>query len=64
MKDMKQKMPFLMVKSVKSILLNLTYLIDLNMEMVVSLNMEFLNIGVIIVLFQLKLIVFSIVLIS
>ena len=64
MKDMKQKMPVLMVKSIKSILLNLTYLIDVNMEKNVYLNKNLLNIDVIFVLFRLELIVLSKVLIS
>ena len=64
MKDMKRKMPFLMVKSIKSIVLNLRSLKDVNMEMVVILNMNFLNIEVIIVLFQLKFFVLSEVLFS
>ena len=64
MKGMKQKMPFLMVKSIKSIVLNLRSLKDVNMEMVVILNMNFLNIEVIIVLFQLKFFVLSEVLFS
>ena len=54
MKDMKQEMPFLMVKTIKPILLFSTYLIDVNMEMVVNLNMKFLNVEAIIVLFRLK----------
>ena len=64
MKGMKQKMPFLMVKSIKSIVLNLRSIKDVNMEMVVILNMNFLNIEVIIVLFQLKFFVLSEVLFS
>ena len=64
MKDMKQKMPVLMVKSIKSILLDLTYLIDVNMEKNVILNKNLLNIDVIFVLFRLELIVLSKVLIS
>ena len=51
MKDMNQKMPVLMVKSIKSILLKLTYLIEVNMEKVVTLNMNLLNNEVIFVLF-------------
>ena len=64
MKDMKQKMPFLMGKSIESKLLNLTHLIDVNMEMVKFLNMNLLKIEVKIFLFQLKFIVLSNVLIS
>ena len=64
MKAMKQKMPVLMVKSIKSILINLTYLIDVNMEKVVILNMNLLNIEVIFVLFRLEIIVLSKMLIS
>ena len=63
-KDMKQKMPLLMVKSIKSMLLNLTYLIDVNMETVVILNKNLLNIEVIVFLFQLKFFVLSNVIIS
>ena len=57
-------MPVLMVKSIKSILLNLTYLIDVKMEKDVILNTNILNIEVIFVLFRLELIVLSKVLIS
>ena len=64
MKDMKQKMPVLMVKSIKSILLNLTYLIDVNMEKNVIFNKNLLNIEVKFVLFRLELTVLSNVLIS
>ena len=64
MKDMRQKMPVLMVKSIKSILLNLTYLIDVKMEKDVILNTNILNIEVIFVLFRLEIIVLSKVLIS
>ena len=64
MKDMRQKMPVLMVKSIKSILLNLTYLIDVKMEKVVILNTNILNIEVIFVLLRLEIIVLSKVLIS
>ena len=53
-----------MVKSIKSILLNLTYLIDVNMEKVVILNMNILNFEVIFVLFRLEIIVLSKVIIS
>ena len=59
MKDMKQKMLILMVIFTESKLLNLIQLIDLNMEIVVILNMKVLNIEVLIVLFQLKFIVLS-----
>ena len=64
MKDLKQKMPFLMVKSIKSILLILTYLIDFSTEMVMILNIKLLNIEAVFVLVQKKFTLLSIVLIS
>ena len=54
---MDRKMPFAMVNFTKSILLNLLQLMDLNMEMVVILNMKLLNIEVITVIRQQKIIV-------
>ena len=64
MKDMKQKMPVLIVNPIKSKLFNLTNLIYVNMEKVVILNMNLLNIEVLFVLFRLEIIVLSKVLIS
>ena len=64
MKDLKQKMPFLMVKSIKSILLILTYLIDFSTEMVMILNIKLLNIEAVFFLVQKKFTLLSIVLIS
>ena len=54
---MSQKMLFSMGMFLKSILLNLKKLIDLNTVMVVILNRKLLNIEEIIVLYQLKVIV-------
>ena len=54
MKVMMRKMLFSMVIFIKSILLNLKKLIDLNMVMDVILNMKLLNIEEIIVLYQQK----------
>ena len=64
MKVMMQRIVFSMVIFMKTILLNLINLIDLNMEMDVILNMKLLNIEVIIVLYQQKNIVLLNVLIS
>ena len=51
---MNQKMLFWKDLSRKSILLKLTYFIEVNTEMVVILNKKLSNIDVIIVLYQLK----------
>ena len=59
-----QKMLFSMATFIKSILLNLIKLIEVNMEMVVISNMKLLNIEVKIVLYQQKDIVLLNVLIS
>ena len=56
---MMQKTLFSMVIFIKSIVFNLTWLIDLNTEMVLILNMKFLKIVVIIAMYQLKVISLS-----
>ena len=57
MKDMMLNLLFSMVIFIKSKLLNLARLIEVNMEMVVTLNMKLLNIEVAIVLYLMKVIV-------
>ena len=59
-----QKIVISMVIYIKSTLLNLTQIIEINMEIVVISNMKLLNLEVIFVLYQQKNIVLSIVLIS
>ena len=59
MKDKMQKMLFSMVIFIKSILLNLLRLKEVNMETVVISNMNLLNIEVTVVTFLQKIIVLS-----